>query len=187
MRLDTTARSRAKHPCVRGLVLFEVLVSLVVFSPGIIAVMRAVSVCLQTRGAIESYSMAMLLAQQAMSDLEGAMNPAELPVSGTFREPYSQFKWSRSLTPTGMTSFFTAGPDDELDSELDLEVPDAEPVMPPNAKMPVIYKATVTVGWTRRGQYEEFTTATLVPPREPREKTPPPEAQKQKQRRRGRR
>lgn len=186
MRLDTAAR-RARHRRVRGLVLFEVMVSLVVFSAGIIAVMRAVSVCLQTRGEIESYSMAMFLAQQAMSELEGAMNPAELPVSGTFREPYSQFTWKRSLTSTGMELLSTGGPDDDFDSELDLDVPGAEPGMPPNAKMPVIYKATVTVGWTRRGTYEEFTTATLVPPREPREKTPAAGPQKQKQRRRRRR
>ena len=174
----------AKRGPRRGLVLFEVMVSLVVFSAGIIAVMRAVSVCLQTRGDIESYSMAMFLAQQAMSELEGAMNPAELPVSGTFHEPYSQFNWKRSLTQTGMKSLFTAGPDDDLDLDLDIEVPGAEPVMPQNVKMPVIYKATVTVGWTRRGTYEEFTTATLVPPREPREKTPPAGAQKQKRKRR---
>jgi hypothetical protein len=174
------AKRGPRHRRARGLVLFEVMVSLVVFSAGIIAVMRAVSVCLQTRGDIESYSMAMFLAQQAMSELEGAMNPAELPVSGTFHEPYSQFNWKRSLTQTGMKSFFTASPDDDLD--LDIEVPGAEPVMPQNVKMPVIYKATVTVGWTRRGTYEEFTTATLVPPREPREKTPAG-AQKQKRKR----
>lgn len=179
------AKRGPRHRRVRGLVLFEVMVSLVVFSAGIIAVMRAVSVCLQTRGDIESYSMAMFLAQQAMSELEGAMNPAELPVSGTFHEPYSQFKWRRSLTQTGMKSLFTAGPDDGLD--FDIEVPGTEPAMPPNVKMPVIYKATVTVGWTRRGKYEEFTTATLVPPREPREKTPPAGAQKQKQKRKRRR
>ena len=174
---------RARHRRTRGVVLFEVMVSLVVFSAGIIAVMRAVSVCLQTRGDIQGYTTAMFLAQQVMSEAEGAVNITELPVGGTFPEPYSQFKWSRSISESGLQVLSMAGqdlfmpePDDDFDATM----------MPENGKMPVLYKATVTIHWTRRGQDEQLTTATLIPPREPRERQTQKEPQDEKRNRRRR-
>jgi Tfp pilus assembly protein PilV len=83
----------------RGYILVEVIVSLVVFSIGMLSVMRTFSVAAQARGVAQDYTIANLLCQKLLSESR-AMAPESqsLTGKGKFGKAYPGFEWVRTVT-----------------------------------------------------------------------------------------
>lgn len=140
--------------CTRGLMLMEVVVSMVVLSIGIVAVSRSFSVALHARGLAQDYTDARFLASNTLATLiadtrignsgggEGGFGPDWPRFSWQAKVSQSQFEYNRIVPTGGMKS---------VEDSLKIQ--------------PLFFgKVDVTIKWTRRGQEHSRTVSALVPP-----------------------
>lgn len=84
----------------RGFSLLEVMVALAVLTIGIVGALGAISTCVVSSKAAESYSYAAVLAQQVAGELERMtpLEPGEL--SGTFDDASAGYSWEAHISQT---------------------------------------------------------------------------------------
>jgi hypothetical protein len=139
----------------RGIVLMEVVVSMMVLAVGIVAVSRSFSVALLARGLAQDYTDARFLASQKLST---AVASANLLAAGTtqggFGEEWDRFSWSQTAKQTSFQYNKVVTPG---------MIPSVEEM---EARLaPALFgQVVVTVSWNRRGETFERSVAALVPP-----------------------
>ena len=87
-----TSQSHMTKYVSRGLTLLELVVAMVILSIGIVGLLRAYSHCVITSKAAESYSVAAMLSQQALGELQRMPNLQPGKVSGDFAQE-ELYRW----------------------------------------------------------------------------------------------
>jgi len=95
VRMPRTEMSRGWRASTRGYVLVEVMVSLVVFSIGMLSVMRTFSVAIHARALAHDYTIATFLCQKLLDESRVAEGSRRARNRGTFD---TRFRWVREVT-----------------------------------------------------------------------------------------
>lgn len=138
----------------RGYLLIETAVAIAVLSIGAVGVHFAMQQVLVLRALSEDYTKASFLLDSLVREIEVEPRLAEQQRSGNFDAPYQRFSYSvlvdRVQTPL---------PD--LPIELPRELREAI-----EEELGYMGRITATVRWSRRGEPDEVSISTLVPPRQ---------------------
>ncbi len=138
-----------------GLVLMEVVVSMMVLSVGILAASKSFSIALLARGLAQDYTDARFLASQKLSTTVAKadlLHPGS--TQGRFPGEWKRFTWKQEVSQ----SEFKYNRIITMNSLNPLET------MQLMAQPTFFGKVVVTVSWTRRGTEYKRTVATLVTP-----------------------
>jgi len=163
-----------------GYVLVEVIVSLVVFSIGMVAVMRTFSVAANARGVAQDYTVGNFLCQKLMSESLAMPELPEGSTEGNFGEEYFIQRWSRTVKlikvqMVAVPEVQQAPKKRRLSSfrrklkrrGIAAGIPGAPAAQAQQGGKEIVFRQiTVTVSWTRRSaQYSVF-AETRVPVRD---------------------
>lgn len=78
----------------KGLLLFEVMLTVIILSVGLTLILRSFSTSLNASKSAQHYTTATLLIEDKMWELENkVVIDADLDVEGQFPEPYQKFNW----------------------------------------------------------------------------------------------
>ena len=147
-----------KRIATRGYVLVEVIVSLVVFSIGMLSVMRTFSVTAQARGVAQDYTIANFLCQKLLSESRAMAVSEGEPQKSDFGKTYPRFSWERAVTVTELMA-----PQQEEEPEQGKSAGRRRKKSEPRKsksktraervpeKPPAFIETSVTVSWTRSG------------------------------------
>jgi type II secretory pathway pseudopilin PulG len=152
-----------------GYILIEVVVSMVVFSIGVVSVLRTFSVAAQARAVAQDYTVAAFLCQKVMTESQAARSPKEGIEEGDFGEAFPKFRWVRTVELIKAEP--TAAPEER--EGLAQRQPLQGPVSPTKGsereadqlqRMPITYRRIlVTILWQRKGAEYSVSVETLVP------------------------
>ncbi len=105
MTIWSAHKSCAHRSLFRGYVLFEVVVSMMVLTVGILSISRSFSVAMLARGLAQDYTDSRYLAAeriwQAVAQVEAdTLKPGT--TRGTFPDPWQRFSWEQKVEETGL-------------------------------------------------------------------------------------
>ncbi|MBI4560128.1 MAG: hypothetical protein HY706_21245 [Candidatus Hydrogenedentes bacterium] len=135
---------------IRGYILVEAMVAMVVLSLGILALRSAQQQTTLARGQARDYTQARFLLERLIAELEILPILREGASSGVFEGDFSRFRWSRTVSRVSLPGM---EPPVQLLPGMMVQAPDA-----------FVGKITATVFWTRSGQEFQETVETLVAP-----------------------
>jgi len=152
-----------------GYILIEVVVSMVVFSIGVISVLRTFSVAAQARAVAQDYTIADFLCQKVMTESQAAPFLKEGIEEGGFGEDFPKFRWVRTVELIKVQPPVSPEEQEELERGQSLQ----GPVSFRNGKRretermrrkPITFKRiVVTIPWQRKGAEYSVSFETLVP------------------------
>jgi len=154
---------RRRNRTAYGYILVEVVVSMVVFSIGVVSVMRTFSVGAHARGIAQDYTVAGFLCQKVMNESRAEPSLEEGTEEGRFEEEFARFRWVRTVelikvqpgVPPGEQEAFTGGESPRRPRRRDLQKARQKPI--------TFERILVTVLWQRKGAEYTVTLETLIP------------------------
>jgi len=148
---------------VYGYVLVEVVVSMVVFSIGVVSVMRTFSVGAHARGIAQDYTVAGFLCQKVMNESRAERSLEEGTEEGWFGEEFPRFRWVRTVEIIKVQPGVPPGEQEQFtDGELARRSPRRN--LQRGRQKPITFeRILVTVLWQRKGAEYTVTLETLVP------------------------
>jgi type II secretory pathway pseudopilin PulG len=146
-----------------GYVLVEVVVSMVVFSIGVVSVMRTFSVGAHARGIAQDYTVAGFLCQKVMNESRAEPSLKEGTEEGWFGDEFPKFRWVRTVelikvqpgVPPGEQQEFGGADSSQRSPRRDLQSERQKPI--------TFQRILVTVLWQRKGAEYTVTLETLIP------------------------
>lgn len=88
----------------KGFMLLELIVSLAILSTGLLAVTRSFISSLGASNYSRQYTLACILTEEKLNELELFTDLSEETVQGSFEEPYTQFSWKSEIKPSSNES-----------------------------------------------------------------------------------
>jgi type II secretory pathway pseudopilin PulG len=152
-------RDRAAH----GYVLIEVVVSMVVFSIGIVSVMRTFSVGAHARGIAQDYTVAAFLCQKVMNESRAEPSPQQGVEEGDFGKEFPRFRWTRTVELIKVQPGVPPGEQEKLALDQSWETPSQRDPQKTRQKPITFLRILVTVLWQRKGVEYTVELETLVP------------------------
>jgi len=161
----------------RGYVLVEVVVSMMVLTVGILSVSRSFSVAMLARGLSQDYTDSRYLAAEQIWQAVAQAEAGALTLGGAqgrFPDPWRKFSWEWKVEETSLPYEVSVkirevvGPQRSRRGRSRRAVPQVEIEEQPEK---FFNRVVVTVKWTRRNVEYERWVATLVPPIDPDEGT----------------
>jgi len=155
-----------------GYVLIEVMVSLVVFSVGILSVMRSFSVATRARGVAQDYTVAAFLCQKLMSESQSMADLPEGAETGGFGDAYPKFNWTRTVTLIKIEPPPPPKQDQKprrgrvFQGHVLQDAAERRRAMSGPQKTLTLRGIVVTVSWSRRGAQYSVSAETRLPVRE---------------------
>lgn len=153
-RARQIAKTCGTRRAVRGLMLMEVIVSMMVLSVGIVAVSRSFSVALRARGLAQDYTDARFLASDKLAEaIAVARSGGNGSGQGEFGRDWPGFSWQATVSQSSFAynMIIPATGSGTGENVLRIEASSFGQIV-------------VTVKWTRRGEELSSTVAALIPP-----------------------
>ena len=149
MTVWTTHERAVNRSPLRGYILAEVIVSMMVLTVGIVSVSRSFSVALLARGLAQDYTDSRYLAAEQIWKAVADSEVGRLTLGssrGNFPAPWEKFSWELNVEETTIPYKVLVGVGGSEQAEK------------------FFFRAVLTVKWTRRNVEYERWVATLTPP-----------------------
>ncbi len=182
-------RRRVYEAWPQGYILLEVVVSMMMLTIGILAMLRSFSVATLARGLAQDYTDARYLAGEriwfAVAQSRAGMLETGSSGGGFADEQFSRFSWKQVVETTELPYYEPSALTAQAEAAMLRAMEESrggrgrrgrrdtrrrdQPEMPTPEDMPEKFfaRVVVTITWTRRGEEHLFSVATLVPPIEP--------------------